>query len=163
MRDPPTSSGTQKQSKKGQVAETEDVDMSSDDENDPKPNYVKHLTMRNKIYKNLDDIETTQRRIENGDTDDAAIQKAVKHYVHSEILKEENRNIVNGRDLSIDSLYGDRLSRTLLIKVGKISSGSDKFSFTDFANKVKNRGSLRELYRRDLNAFLDDDYGFKSL
>uniref|UniRef100_A0A914Z979 Non-structural maintenance of chromosomes element 4 n=1 Tax=Panagrolaimus superbus TaxID=310955 RepID=A0A914Z979_9BILA len=135
----------------------------SDDEEDPSTTYARRIIMRNRMYKDVEQIETAQRRIEHGDDDDVAIHKAVKHYAQADILKEEYRPIVNGRDLSIDSVLGDRLSRVLLIKAGKISSGSDKFKFNDFAENVMERGSFREFYRQDLNGILDTCVNFKSL
>jgi hypothetical protein len=154
---------SKKREKEPVKVDNSDVESDSDDGENPSTTYAKRIIMRNKMHKAVDQIEIAQRRIEHGDDDDAAIHKAVKHYSKADILKEEYRPIVNGRDLSIDSILGDRLSRVLLIKAGKISSGSDKFKFADYAENVMERGSFREFYRHDLNGILDSCVYFKSL
>jgi hypothetical protein len=154
---------SKKREKEPVKVEASNDDTESDEEENAQTTYSKRITLRNRMYKTVDDIETAERRLENGDDDNSAVNKAVKHYSHSEILKDEYRSIVNGRDLSIDGILGDRLSRVLLIRTGKISSGSKKFKFNDFGERAGNRGTFAEFYRYDLDGMFDPSINFRSL
>uniref|UniRef100_A0A7E4V704 Non-structural maintenance of chromosomes element 4 n=1 Tax=Panagrellus redivivus TaxID=6233 RepID=A0A7E4V704_PANRE len=97
-----------------------------------------HMKLRARMYRLADQVEVVHRRIESGEDSQPGVRKVIKRYINADILHKDNKKIINGRDLAVDSLCSDRMSRMLITQVGHQSSNAAKFKIIALGEALVN-------------------------